>query len=149
MSTLALPPALRLQLEREARGADPRECCGLIEGATHPAGFEALALHPARNLSADDSSFEIAPADHIPILRAARTRRTAIIGCYHSHPNGRPEPSARDLAGAAETGFVWLIVALRGAEDVEIGAYVFDGKGFSALTLTEAVSLDPAARSRV
>ena len=35
-----------------------------------------------------------------------------IVGCYHSHPNGRPEPSKRDLEYATEDGFIWLIAAL-------------------------------------
>ena len=33
----------------------------------------------------------------------------AIVGCYHSHPNGRPTPSAADAARVAEWGWLWLI----------------------------------------
>src|SRR3546814_6701011 len=34
----------------------------------------------------------------------------AIAGCYHSHPCGPAEPSARDAAAAAPDGALWLIV---------------------------------------
>ena len=51
MIALALPLALRSQLAREAQAAFPRECCGLIEGASDGERFVATALHPAGNLS--------------------------------------------------------------------------------------------------
>jgi proteasome lid subunit RPN8/RPN11 len=44
-------------------------------------------------------------------VKKARASGAAIIGCYHSHPEGAPRPSARDLAGAKEEDFLWLIVA--------------------------------------
>ena len=72
-----------------------------------------------------------------------------MIGCYHSHPNGRAEPSAFDLEGAAETGFVWLIAVLTSGGVCGLGAYVFDGEGFSPLNVTEPVSLDPVAGAGV
>ena len=71
----------------------------------------AVALHPARNLSPDASRFEIDPQDHCNALREARGAGHAIIGCYHSHPGGKPEPSATDLAGAGEDNFLRLIAA--------------------------------------
>jgi proteasome lid subunit RPN8/RPN11 len=128
MTVFVLPPALRAQLAEEARAAYPRECCGLIEGR----GLQVLALHPAGNLSAKPDRFEIDPADHVRIQRAARAAGTGIIGCYHSHPDGEPAPSDRDRDGASERDFVWLIAGAEG----RIGAYVFDGVGFQALTLT-------------
>jgi proteasome lid subunit RPN8/RPN11 len=34
-----------------------------------------------------------------------------VIGHWHSHPNGRAEPSARDAARALDNGQIWLILA--------------------------------------
>jgi proteasome lid subunit RPN8/RPN11 len=107
-SRLLLADDLREQIAREARAAFPRECCGLIEGDA----LRVAALHPARNISEDADRFEIDPADHFRALRMARANGRAIIGCYHSHPNGRAEPSARD--GDGEDGFLWLIAAISG-----------------------------------
>jgi proteasome lid subunit RPN8/RPN11 len=115
---LVFGAGLRAQIEGEARVALPGECCGLIEGRRDDhGGVVAVAVHPARNIGGGDDRFEIDPADHIRILRTARARGAHIVGCYHSHPNGRAEPSARDLAGAAEVGFVWLIAAVEGARN--------------------------------
>jgi desampylase len=33
------------------------------------------------------------------------------IGHYHSHPNGRAEPSPRDAARATDNGQIWFIIA--------------------------------------
>jgi desampylase len=116
VTVLVLAAALHAQIARAAQAALPGECCGLIEGRRDDhGGVVAVAVHPARNIGGGDDRFEIDPADHVRVLRAARARGTQIVGCYHSHPNGRAEPSARDLAGAAEVGFVWLIAAVTDA----------------------------------
>jgi proteasome lid subunit RPN8/RPN11 len=124
-AALFLAAVLREQLEREARAAFPRECCGLIEGRREGDAIRAVALHPTRNLSAGDDSFEIDPAGHIALTRALRGTGRQIVGCYHSHPNGRAEPSGRDWEGAGEEDFVWLIAALRDAGSVpSLGAFM-------------------------
>jgi proteasome lid subunit RPN8/RPN11 len=83
----------------------------------------ATALHATHNIASDADRFEIDPGEQFSILRAARGRGTEIVGCYHSHPNGSSTPSARDRENVGEEGFVWLIVALLGA-DTELGAFV-------------------------
>jgi proteasome lid subunit RPN8/RPN11 len=113
VTALLLSASQRAQIEREARAAFPRECCGLLEGLREGDAIRIAALHPARNLSSDKDRFEIAPADHFAALRAARANGRAIVGCYHSHPNGKSEPSARDAEGAWDEGFIWLIAATR------------------------------------
>jgi proteasome lid subunit RPN8/RPN11 len=112
IETLALAAALRGQLEREAQAAFPRECCGLIEGMIGLSKGDAAALHPTPNIASEPDRFEIDPAAHIALLRRLRGTGRAIIGCYHSHPNGRPEPSWCDADSAGETGFLWLIAAI-------------------------------------
>ena len=54
---------------------------------------------------------EIDPATLLATHRAARTAGLRIAGWYHSHPNGRAEPSATDAARAVPDGRVWMIVA--------------------------------------
>lgn len=108
---VALPARLRAEILAAARAAHPGECCGLVEGAWRDGVACVTALHPARNLSEAPDRFQIDPADHIGAQKAARANGHAIIGCYHSHPNGRAEPSAIDRLGAQEDHFVWLIAA--------------------------------------
>lgn len=109
--SIELPAALAEQIQQEAAMAAPRECCGLIEGWRDGCRFRVTALHPARNLAAEPDRFDIEPRDHLAAAKAARSRGQRIIGCYHSHPDGRAEPSLRDHDGAAEDNFLWLIAA--------------------------------------
>ena len=113
MTRLVLPREMRLRILEEARIAFPRECCGLLEGvrAANGEDFRVTALYPAQNLAPESDRFEIAPQDHFRAFKAARSNGAGLIGCYHSHPNGRAEPSAADKAGAGEEDFVWLIAA--------------------------------------
>ncbi|HEX4159944.1 MAG TPA: M67 family metallopeptidase [Rhizomicrobium sp.] len=137
IQSLALPAALREQLKREARAAFPRECCGLIEGRKNSLTLsqgEAAALHTTPNLARESGRFEIDPAAHIALLRKLRGTGGEIIGCYHSHPDGRSEPSPRDVEGAGETDFLWLIAAIESASaDVEIACFVWTGANFAAV----------------
>jgi proteasome lid subunit RPN8/RPN11 len=91
---------------RHAAAEPGREVCGLLLGE----GGRIVAAEPAANVSPEPAdSFEVDPAALFAALRAERAGGPRLIGHYHSHPNGRPEPSARDAA-AAEPGRLWLIV---------------------------------------
>ena len=109
---LILPDDLRTQLLAAARAALPQECCGLLEGVRDGETVCVVALHPAANVSlAPETGFEIDPAAHFALQRALRGTEQAVVGCYHSHPNGRAEPSPRDRAGSCEDGWIWVIIA--------------------------------------
>ncbi|HVT25357.1 M67 family metallopeptidase [Hyphomicrobium sp.] len=130
IATLILPQTLRDQIAREALAAQPSECCGLIEGTYIKQEARALACHPTRNLAAASDSFEIDPARHIELLRTLRGTQRRILGCYHSHPNGRAEPSSRDLAQATDENFLWLIAAGR-----DLKAFVHANRAFHPVRL--------------
>lgn len=126
-----LPPDLRDAILTAARAAYPRECCGLVEGVREGDLFRVVALHVARNLAGEDTRFEIDPRDHIAAVKSARANGRAVIGCYHSHPNGRAVPSQTDLAGAGEDGFLWLIAA-----GDAVAGFVHAGGVFQACDVT-------------
>ena len=109
MTSVLMPDALRRQILAAARDAHPAECCGLLVGGREGDRFGIAALYPARNLSNDAHRFEIDPRDQLAAQRQAREQGTALVGCYHSHPDGRALPSMADRAGAGEDNFLWLI----------------------------------------
>jgi proteasome lid subunit RPN8/RPN11 len=140
---LILPSDLRARIEQESRAAFPRECCGLIEGECSGGTTKALALHPARNIAPARDRFEIDPEDHFAALKAARAKGSALIGCYHSHPDGRAAPSATDLAGAGEEDFLWLVAALNAADGpVTLGGFVYSAAVFLPAELISAWGAD-------
>ncbi len=92
----------------EARLAHPRECCGLLLGK----GDRVALAQPAANVHPEpERHFEIDPKALIAAHRAARAGGLELLGYYHSHPNGRAEPSAADRASASGDGRIWAIVA--------------------------------------
>ena len=98
--------ALLDQVLAHAGGSPDREVCGLLWG---DAG-RITDARPTRNVAADPAAtFEVDPQALIAALKAERRGGPRLIGHYHSHPNGDPSPSPRDLA-AAEPGRLWLIV---------------------------------------
>lgn len=91
-----------------AAAAMPNEACGVLVARV----VAVDAAVPAANVAATPRTcFEIDPATLLATHRAARTAGLRIAGWYHSHPNGRAEPSATDAARAVPDGRVWMIVA--------------------------------------
>jgi len=92
----------------EAALAGEQEACGLLFGA---AG-RIEAAQPARNVALEpERHFEIDPQALIDAQRAERANGPPLAGYYHSHPNGRLEPSATDRERASGDGRVWAIIA--------------------------------------
>jgi proteasome lid subunit RPN8/RPN11 len=136
MKELVLGETLTEQLRREAWAALPRECCGLIEGVLEGSRVRATRLHPTRNIATRAERFEIDPSEHFRLLRAARVEGRLVVGCYHSHPNGRAELSERDRMGAATDEFIWLVAALRPDAPLELAAYVSSRGTWESCALT-------------
>lgn len=90
-----------------ARAAHPQEACGLLFG-----GDAAITAHrPCANVHpTPETRFEIDPQTLIDAHRAMRGGGPRLVGYYHSHPGGLPEPSATDRALAAGDGMIWAII---------------------------------------
>jgi desampylase len=93
-----------------ARAAWPQECCGLLLGT---AG-SVEAVYPAHNEHEERGTcYLVRPQDHFAAIRIARAQALDVIGAYHSHPAGRPTPSATDRNEAHAGGFIYVIVGAR------------------------------------
>ncbi|RDE05232.1 Mov34/MPN/PAD-1 family protein [Sphingomonas aracearum] len=91
---------------REAAASPLAEVCGLLLGQ----GGRIAEARPCRNIADDPARrFEIDPAALLAAHRAARGSGPALLGHYHSHPSGKPEPSACDAAHALDVGALWII----------------------------------------
>jgi proteasome lid subunit RPN8/RPN11 len=139
-----LPVALRAQIEAEVRAAYPRECCGLLVGQRNGERIEIFLAHPAANVAEGDHRFEIDPQAQFTLLRALRGTGREIVGCYHSHPNCRAEPSHADVGGASESGFVWLIAGVSKTAISALNAFEFNGTRFRSAQL-HVTAADKAA----
>lgn len=119
-----------------ARSNFPVECCGLIEGVDAPDGWTATAVRETVNVADEPTRrFLIHPQAQFDMLRRLRGSEKRIIGCFHSHPGGQPEPSAADRAAALDPDFVWLIAGGAPEAGFVLKAYVFSARCFSPIAL--------------
>lgn len=106
--SVTISSALLARLIAEAEASPDAEICGLLFGT--PDRIEEaeacanVAANPAR-------TFEIDPSALFAAHRRARGGGRAVIGHYHSHPNGACEPSPRDAEQAMGDGALWVILA--------------------------------------
>ena len=116
------------QLIAHAIAERPNECCGLLIGSE--AAIEDAV--PARNVRRSPTKFQVEPADHFAALRRARAAGRAVVGAYHSHPNGPSGLSDTDRARLADPTMVHVIVSLaHGTRTVR--AFRYAGGNFSQL----------------
>lgn len=105
----------------------PREACGLLTGVpgvvTRAIAAPNVAAHP-------EAGFEIDPATLLRVHREARGAGEAVLGHFHSHPNGSAEPSRTDAARAVQDGQIWLIAA-----NDALSAWSMTAAGFVAVEL--------------
>ncbi|MEY3657943.1 MAG: hypothetical protein RLZZ561_1854 [Pseudomonadota bacterium] len=93
----------------EIAGRSPlEESCGLLLGHSN---CVTDMCHSVNVAPFPDRHFEVDPAQLIAAHKAARSGGPAIIGVWHSHPNGHCQPSLEDARAAAPDGLFWLIVA--------------------------------------
>ena len=110
----------------ETAATHPREACGLLfgEGGKITAAKACANVHPT-----PETRFEIEARALVEAHRAARTGGPKVLGYWHSHPHGPPQPSAADRANATGDGMVWAIVGER-----RVGWWRDDADGFEALS---------------
>ena len=85
-----------------ARAEMPREACGLIVVQN---GKERY--WPCRNIAQNQQHFIMEAEDF-----AKAEDHGDVIGVFHSHPNGLPQPSEADKVGCELSGLPWHIVGL-------------------------------------
>jgi proteasome lid subunit RPN8/RPN11 len=107
--TVAISSALLARLQALAAASPQAEICGLLLGRAPDRVIDAC---PAANVAETPATrFELDPATLFAALRTERAGGPRVLGHYHSHPSGSPEPSPCDAAAADGGGALWLILA--------------------------------------
>jgi proteasome lid subunit RPN8/RPN11 len=97
-------------IREHALAAYPEECCGLLLGETAEEREEVTAVVPVENRHAvPRRGFELGSDAVACALAQERRGGRAMLGVYHSHPDGASVPSRRDER-EAWPGWSYLIV---------------------------------------
>jgi proteasome lid subunit RPN8/RPN11 len=126
---VTIPRAALRIVEGAAETAWPRECCGLLVGVREGAAIEITRAHPSPNRARDPrAAFEIDPEIWLRLTRSLGDGPEAVIGLYHSHPDGPAEPSPRDLAAAWGPDLVWLVTGVARGKPAKTAAFTLSEK---------------------
>lgn len=117
---ISVRKAIGPELVAQARREPYLECCGMLAGRdgviTHAFPAANVSVEPARN-------YEIAPKEIVRLMRDFRTAGLEFLGIYHSHPNGKNEPSERDIQLAYYSEEAYFIVSPRDDSSQPVRAF--------------------------
>ncbi len=109
----------------------PRECCGILLGATSPDGNEIKQIVRAGNTRTDSAHnrYHIAPEELIRAQREGRKAGLDIVGFYHSHPDHPAQWSKTDFAEAHWFGCSYVITAVERGHARVTNSFLLRGSG--------------------
>lgn len=107
------------QLLQHAASRAPQEACGLLGGE----GGKAHRIVSIDNVAADPSRrYEMDASQMVRALFAFKREGLELCAIWHSHPDGKPLPSAEDICAAAWPDVCQLIVGFSNGK-AELGAW--------------------------
>lgn len=108
-----------------AEAACPDEACALLVGYRDGGlSGRVTRVEIGANVAEDRRRrFEVDPGLRIGLERELRGGPLQVIGVWHSHPDGLPEPSAADRASVFEPGLLWLVTAVAAGQAIHTGAF--------------------------
>ena len=109
MEQVTVPAQVREAMVSHAKSCLPEEACGLI--AVDDDGIIQFA-YPATNVDRSRVRFTVAPKEHFAAIKDAESRGWTIGGSFHSHPESAAFPSARDVEGALDPSWLYLVVGM-------------------------------------
>ncbi len=106
---MELPAQIREAMIAHGRFAYPAEACGLLAA---DAGGRLRMAFCLTNVDASPTRYTLDPTEHFRALRFAERQGWELAGVFHSHPHTAPYPSPTDVALAADSGWLYVVVGL-------------------------------------
>jgi proteasome lid subunit RPN8/RPN11 len=113
------------------RAEAPNEACGLLIGK---AGGVIEVVRTRNEDLNPRTGFVVSPSDLFAVLNRVEQQSLELVGVYHSHPNGHPIPSERDIREAHYPEAAQLIVGMVKPEP-EFAAWRIDAGRVSRVDL--------------
>ncbi len=106
---LDLPGQIYEAILAHAQFCFPEEACGLIAVDSDQ---ELRMAYATTNVDRSRVRFTVSASEHFGAIRHAERQGWSIAGSFHSHPDSAGFPSARDIDGALDPDWLYVIVGL-------------------------------------
>lgn len=104
-----LPGQIHRAIIAHAEFCMPEEACGLL---AVDARRRLRMAYATTNVERSAVRFTVDPREHYRAIRNAEARGWTIGGSFHSHPDSAAFPSARDIAGALDPSWLYVVVGM-------------------------------------
>lgn len=131
-SPLALTAAQRDSMIAHAQHEAPNECCGLLLG--RGGTIERVIAMKSDRPSPD--AYYMNPEQQVEVFTGMAERGEELLGIYHSHPTGPPQPSPADLQLACHPDAAYFIISLADRQMPELRAFRLRPDGFDEIRLS-------------
>jgi proteasome lid subunit RPN8/RPN11 len=128
MNIITLTPAHLAQIQQEAAGAYPNECCGIIYGHDQDGQRIVSSLEPVANVfdaAEQYHRFSISPLQLMAAEEKAGERKELVLGFYHSHPDHPARPSEYDRQHAWPF-YSYVIIAVKTGKPDEMTSWLLN-----------------------
>lgn len=89
----------------DVNGRTMEEACGLVGGKD----YTSMAVFPVTNILHSRSRYRMDPEEQIKIFNQLDENQWELLAIYHSHLQGRGDPSSIDIAEAMYPGVIYII----------------------------------------
>lgn len=122
--SIRIPSNILQELFAHTSHEQGNECCGLLAGRDRT----ITRAYRAENVAANPStSYEVATKEIVSLTREIRNAGLEMIGIYHSHPNGKGQPSDTDIAAASYPDVAHFIIAKPPDSEMAVRAFLIRG----------------------
>ena len=104
-----IPVQAQTAMVAHAEFCSPEEACGLM---AFDDADELRMVYATTNLDRSNVKFTVSPGEHFGAIQHAERSGWRIGGAFHSHPTSAAFTSARDIAGALDPEWLYVVVGL-------------------------------------
>jgi proteasome lid subunit RPN8/RPN11 len=127
---LVIPEPQWKEMESDVASRVPEEACGLVAGR-HELACEIFAV---TNVLHSSVEFSMHPQEQIDAFQKIEAEGLTLLGIYHSHPQGPPGLSKRDIAQAYYPGAIQLVWYLS-AQGWSCRGFAFQASGIREISI--------------
>lgn len=119
-------------MQRAVEAAVPEEACGLLAGSFSGNHAEVRRTILVTNILHSPFRFRMSGEEQVAAFNSMELDNLELVGIFHSHPDGPPEPSATDIMEAYYPEAIQIIWSMADGSWKCSGFSIHQGKIYPA-----------------